>query len=136
MPYFACQTRLFRANTKMPSGTTHKSFIHPRLIPFVWLAFILFLPLISKAERLPIKTYTVADGLLRDNVYKIKQDSRGFLWFCTVDGISRFDGYAFTNFTTSDGLPERHVNDLMETKNGIIWISTNDDLVKFNLGVS
>jgi DNA-binding CsgD family transcriptional regulator len=37
-------------------------------------------------ERLLIKTYTVADGLLRDNVYKIKQDSRGFLWFCT-DGM-------------------------------------------------
>jgi hypothetical protein len=38
-----------------------------------------------------------------------KQDLRGFLWFCTVDGISRFDGYGFTNFTIYDGLPDRHV---------------------------
>ncbi len=70
------------------------------------------------AERLPIKTYTVADGLLRDNVTKIKQDSRGFLWFCTAEGVSRFDGYAFTNFTTADGLPDRHVNDFLDTKEG------------------
>ncbi len=84
------------------------------------------------AERLPIKTYTVADGLLRDGVYKIKQDSRGFLWFCTAEGISRFDGYAFTNFTTSDGLPERHVNDFLETKKGEIWIATDGGLAKLN----
>ncbi len=84
------------------------------------------------AERLPVKTYTVADGLLRDSVYKIKQDSRGFLWFCTVEGISRFDGYAFTNYTVADGLPERHVNDFLETKNGEIWIATDGGLAKLN----
>ena len=60
---------------------------------------VLFLSVIH-AERLPIKTYTVADGLLRDSVQKIKQDSRGFLWFCTAEGVSRFDGESFTNFTT------------------------------------
>ncbi len=84
------------------------------------------------AERLPIKTYTVADGLLRDNVYKIKQDSRGFLWFCTLEGISRFDGYGFTNFTTDDGLPDRHVNDFLETRQGDYLIATDDGLAILN----
>ncbi|HEX9959601.1 MAG TPA: two-component regulator propeller domain-containing protein [Pyrinomonadaceae bacterium] len=86
----------------------------------------------SRAERLPIKTYTVADGLLRDNVYKIKQDSRGFLWFCTVEEISRFDGYTFTNFTVADGLPDRRVNDFLETKGGSIYIATGKGLAKLN----
>ncbi|MCY7345815.1 MAG: histidine kinase [Pyrinomonadaceae bacterium] len=85
-----------------------------------------------QAERLPIKTYTVADGLLRDNVYRIRQDSRGFLWFCTAEGISRFDGYAFKNFTTADGLPERHANDFLETKNGTIYIATDGGLARLN----
>ena len=64
--------------------------------------FFLFCALSSlvRAELLPVKTYTTADGLLRDEVYRIKQDSRGFLWFCTADGLSRFDGYGFTNYTT------------------------------------
>ena len=85
-----------------------------------------------KAERLPIKTYTVADGLLRDSVIKIKQDSRGFLWFCTSDGISRFDGYGFTNFTTSDGLPDRHTKDFLETQTGEILIATEGGLAKLD----
>lgn len=95
-------------------------------------ALVLFCSVKIRAEHLPVKTYTVADGLLRDSVSRIKQDSRGFLWFCTVEGISRFDGYAFTNFTTNDGLPDRHVNDFLETKNGIIYIATDAGLGKLN----
>lgn len=85
-------------------------------VPLLSTVFILSSAILIRAERLPIKNYTVADGLLRDNVYKIKQDSRGFLWFCTAEGVSRFDGYDFTNFTTAEGLPERHVNDFLETR--------------------
>lgn len=98
----------------------------------VWLTLILIFAAPLEAERLPIKTYTVADGLLRDNVFKIRQDSRGFLWFCTAEGISRFDGYAFTNFTIADGLPDRYVNDFLETKNGAIYIATKNGLARLN----
>lgn len=49
-------------------------------------------PALLLAERLPVKTYTTADGLQRDNVSRIRLDSRGFLWFCTSEGVSRFDG--------------------------------------------
>jgi len=112
--------------------TTQKNFLYRRLAFFACVALVLVLSPIAKAERLPIKTYTVADGLLRDNVYKIKQDSRGFLWFCTAEGVSRFDGYAFTNFTVADGLPERHVNDFLETKDGAIYIATDGGLAKLN----
>jgi len=82
------------------------------------------------AVHFPIKTYTVADGLLRDSVYKIKQDSRGFLWFCTPEGISRFDGYTFTNFTTDDGLPDRHVNDFLQASTGAIYLATDGGIVR------
>ena len=104
----------------------------PPIAP-VWLIFVFFIccPPIS-AERLPVKTYTVADGLLRDEVVKIKRDSRGFLWFCTGEGVSRFDGYAFKNFTTDDGLPERHANDFLETKIGGIYIATGNGLAALN----
>ena len=97
-----------------------------------WILFILlFVPLL-RAERLPIKTYTVADGLLRDDVQKLMQDSRGFMWFCTFEGVSRFEGYGFTNFRTDDGLPERHVRDILETKSGTIWMATDAGLVRLN----
>lgn len=95
------------------------------------LCALLFASLL-KAERLPIKTFTVANGLLRDNVTKIRQDSHGFLWFCTAEGISRFDGYSFTNFRVDDGLPDRHVNDFLETRNGIYLIATDAGLARLN----
>ncbi len=109
-----------------------KQFLNRRSAWIICVALILLLSAIAKAERLPIKTYTVADGLLRDNVFKIKQDSRGFMWFCTVEGVSRFDGYAFENFTTDDGLPDRHANDFLETKRGEIFVATDGGLARLN----
>src|SRR5262245_36056717 len=107
-----------------------------KTIPGLVVTIPLFLWLVSantsRAEQLPVKKYTMADGLLRNEVNRIKQDSRGFLWFCTTDGLSRFDGYGFTNYTTNDGLPHRIVNDMVETRDGVIWIATNNGLVRFN----
>lgn len=79
---------------------------------------------VVRAERLPIKTYTIADGLARDNVLRIVRDSKGFLWFCTAEGLSRFDGYRFTNYGVEHGLPSRLVNDLLETRDGHYWVAT------------
>ena len=85
-----------------------------------------------KAERLPVRSFTTADGLAHERVLRIVQDSRGFLWFCTVDGLSRFDGYRFTTYRAEDGLPDAAVNDLIETKQRIYWIATDKGLVRSN----
>jgi signal transduction histidine kinase/ligand-binding sensor domain-containing protein len=87
---------------------------------------------LARAERLPIKTYTTVDGLAHNNVNKIVRDSRGFLWFCTGDGLSRFDGYTFTNYGTDQGLPHREVTDFLETRGGEYWVATYAGLVRFN----
>ncbi len=99
---------------------------------FLCVLFVFVSTTNLSAERFPIKTYTVADGLLRDAIKKIKQDSRGFLWFCSSGGLSRFDGYAFRNFTDEDGLPDRHVNDFLETTDGTIWIATDAGLARLD----
>jgi ligand-binding sensor domain-containing protein/signal transduction histidine kinase len=79
----------------------------------------------ARAEQLPIKSYTVASGIAHDEVRKIFADSHGFLWFCTVDGLSRFDGYRFTTYTAKDGLPFSFINDIIESRSGVYWIATN-----------
>lgn len=96
------------------------------------IGWLLLTVIIAKAEHLPVKTYTTADGLPRDSVTRIMQDSRGFIWMIAGDGISRFDGYTFTNYTTEDGLPDRRVNDLLETRSGVYWIATESGLCRFN----
>jgi ligand-binding sensor domain-containing protein/two-component sensor histidine kinase len=84
------------------------------------------------AERLPLKVYTTADGLAHNDVQRIVRDSRGFLWFCTFEGLSRFDGYGFTSFGVDQGLPSPVVNDLLETRDGRYWIATDGGLCRFN----
>lgn len=124
--YFACQSRFIMSFEQLNKIIRQGGALLSRSIFVLLFAHSLF------AERLPVKTYTVADGLLRDNVVKIKQDSRGFLWFCTAEGISRFDGERMMNFTVADGLPERFVNDFLETKGGTIYIATDKGLARFN----
>src|SRR3989442_11516503 len=96
------------------------------------LAVALCVCLTTRAERLPLKAYTTADGLAHNVINRIVRDSRGFLWFCTVEGLSRFDGYSFTNYGTAEGLPHATVNDLLETRTGEYWVATNGGLVSFN----
>ncbi|MBA3805413.1 MAG: hypothetical protein H0X14_06840, partial [Acidobacteria bacterium] len=103
-----------------------------RRLGIVFLILPFALPLTIRAELLPVRMYTTADGLPRDAVTHIEQDSRGFIWLIASDGISRFDGYRFTNYTTDDGLPDRRVNDLLETRSGVYWIATEAGLCRFN----
>lgn len=84
------------------------------------------------AESPPVKIYTTEEGLSHDNVNRIVRDSRGFLWFCTGDGLSRFDGAVFRNYTQDHGLPNRSINDLLETADGRYLIATSSGLAIFN----
>src|ERR1700682_1796708 len=88
------------------------------------LGLLLSWPAIGPAEQLPVRTYTTADGLPRDLVLRIVRDSHGFLWFCTGDGLSRFNGYEFTNYGVEHGLSNPRVNDLIETRSGVYWVAT------------
>ncbi|HEY0101798.1 MAG TPA: two-component regulator propeller domain-containing protein [Pyrinomonadaceae bacterium] len=95
---------------------------------------LLLLAAATRAEQLPVRVYTSADGLGQNRVKRIVRDSRGFLWFCTADGLSRFDGYRFTTYDTSQGLPYPSINDLLETRAGVYWIASNGGGVfRFNL---
>ena len=87
---------------------------------------------IARGDRLPLQEFTTANGLAGNSINKIVRDSRGFLWFCTEEGLSRFDGYNFINYGTQQGLPQSGVNDLIETKAGEYWLANNSGLVHLN----
>ncbi len=81
---------------------------------------------ISRAERLPVRQYTVADGLAQGTVWAMHQDARGFLWLATSDGLSRFDGYRFTNYGKKDGLEFFRLYDVVSDQQGRIWMATGE----------
>lgn len=88
----------------------------------------------ASAEQLAIKAYNTEAGLAHNRVKRIVQDSHGFLWFCTADGLSRFDGYQFLNYRFDDGLPAPSINDVIEASDGVYWVATNSTgVVRFDL---
>ena len=90
----------------------------------VLLALLVLGPRGTLAQRLPLKTYTTADGLWNSAVSYIMRDSHGFLWFCTRDGLSRFDGYRFVNYKVP-AAADPNVIYMLETRRGVYWIVTN-----------
>jgi ligand-binding sensor domain-containing protein/two-component sensor histidine kinase len=79
-----------------------------------------------QAQHVIFKTYTAQDGLVANPVRHIFQDSKGFLWIATWEGLSKYDGNKFTNFTTANGLSHNLVNDVYETKEGKILVAENN----------
>jgi len=95
---------------------------------------VLILALLSRlaAEQLPIRAYSSADGLPHNCIVHIFPDARGFIWFSTRDGLSRFDGQAFTNFGVADGLPHRKVTMVTQSRDGNYWIGTVEGLARLD----
>ncbi len=80
------------------------------------------------------RNYTAAEGLPDDFVFQIRQDSRGYMWFATSSGISRYDGVHFQNYSIKNGLPDNAVRDLLEDEQGRIWVATASGLSCFEGG--
>src|SRR5215207_11240070 len=78
-------------------------------------------------KRLPVRIFTSADGLGSSFVNYLARDSRGFMWFCTRDGLSRFDGSQFVTYKIGDETSPG-VETIYEARNGVYWIGTTAGL--------
>ena len=67
-------------------------------------------------------------GLSQSNVTCILQDSRGFMWIGTQDGLNRYDGYEFIiykrNAADSHSISNNFIKSLLEDSQGNLWIAT------------
>jgi len=71
---------------------------------------------------------SIEQGLSQSSVRTLFQDSRGFLWFGTEDGLDRYDGYTFKIFKpdpdTLNSLSDRWISSIVEDPQGYLWIGT------------
>ncbi|HSN61946.1 MAG TPA: two-component regulator propeller domain-containing protein, partial [Ferruginibacter sp.] len=82
------------------------------------------------AAQQPIfKNYTVNDGLVSNSIRRVFQDSKGFLWIATWEGLSKYDGHIFTNYSTNNGLSHNLVNDFYESADGKLYIALNNGAI-------
>jgi ligand-binding sensor domain-containing protein len=80
---------------------------------------------VTKAERLPVKIYTSADGLGSSAAFSLVRDPRGFIWLCSRDGLVRFDGYRFITYRIGNDNADPAVANLLPTHNSGYWIDLN-----------
>ncbi len=73
-----------------------------KIIKLLNLTLFCFLGLLINTYALKIEKIGIEKGLSNNNVVSITQDRDGFLWFCTKDGLDRFDANSFKVFKTSD----------------------------------
>lgn len=82
------------------------------------------------------RTYQTGDGLSHNSVWAVMQDSRGYLWFGTNDGLNRFDGLNFKvyrrNETDTLCLDNNFIHCMLETRDGRILVGTKEGLYSFN----
>lgn len=89
------------------------------------LAFFFFFPfLFATAQRYGFINYNVENGLAQSQVNAIGQDHKGYLWFATNGGASRFDGNSFINYYSGNGLLSNQVNVVHVDKSGRVWLGT------------
>ena len=100
----------------------------------ILLFFLSWLAFFSTATAQPyyFRHYQVENGLSHNTVFCTTQDKKGFLWFGTKDGLSRFDGYRFKTFTITPeekgGLTRDLILSLVTDPKGVVWVGTQKGL--------
>ena len=88
------------------------------------------------AQNINFKHLTIQDGLSQSTINCIFQDSKGYMWFGTQDGLNKYDGYNFTvykqNPLDTNSISHNWIWNLFEDIHKNLWIATWDGLNKYN----
>ncbi len=108
-------------------ATTKRNFIRY----FVLIQFFSLLFSFQAHAQLRFKSLTVNDGLSQHDVSCILQDSYGFIWIGTYDGLNRYDGYNIENFSSQtnniESISGNRILSIFEDSQKRLWIGTDGE---------
>lgn len=128
--YFVIQFRMIRQALK--SKTRLLTMIRKSMVACtLFLLFLFTIPsvgLFSKEQDIRFKHISVEHGLSQVGVFCILQDTRGFMWFGTENGLNRYDGYEFKIYQHDPDdmttISANFIRAIHEDRNGMLWIGT------------
>src|SRR5262245_4700834 len=88
----------------------------------LWVTAILAAP--ASSQELAFRRFGIQDGLGDSRVNCSLQDDKGYLWFGTAEGLSRFDGRRFTTYGTRHGLGSPEITGVAIDGRGRLWVAT------------
>lgn len=90
----------------------------------------------SISRSIKFNNITIEDGLSQSTVDAMYQDSRGYIWIGTNDGLNRYNGYEFKHYKNDkydkNSLINNYIIDITEDKNGDMWVSTFGGISRIN----
>jgi signal transduction histidine kinase/ligand-binding sensor domain-containing protein len=117
-----------------------RSISYLYIVIFVLNLFINDIKALAYDSDYKFTRISIEDGLSQSSVEAIFQDSKGYMWFGTSDGLNRFDGHNFTVYryklNDDNSLTSNYVDSIVEDEDGMLWIGTSKGLNKLDPATS
>ena len=98
-------------------------------IQLLILLQLVFAPVFAQRQQLHFERLGIKEGLSEITISCMLQDSKGFIWIGTRDGLNKYDGYKFkiyrNNPADSSSIGNNFIVHMVEDKDGFIWIATS-----------
>ena len=103
---------------------------------FICILLFTQIPGRAQAPKLVFKHISTDQGLSNSTIESIFQDSRGFMWFGTRDGLNRYDGYQITIYRNdvkdTTTISDNYISCIYEDRNHTLWVGTINGLNAFD----
>jgi ligand-binding sensor domain-containing protein/signal transduction histidine kinase len=110
--------------------------VRSKLILIVSLLFLTSADIVETGNNIRFQRITISEGLSLSSVYCIFQDSKGFMWFGTEDGLNKYDGKNFKVYrpvpSDKNSLTYRWIEHILEDNSGNLWFGSRNGLSYFN----
>lgn len=95
---------------------------------FLFLFLVNSITNVAQVKHIKFDKISLEHGLSQSSVYSIIQDSKGFMWFGTLDGLNKYDGYKITPYRHKPDQPnsisDNAIQVIFEDDKNTIWVGT------------
>ncbi|MFW8591769.1 two-component regulator propeller domain-containing protein [Glaciecola sp. 2405UD65-10] len=103
----------------------------------ILVVLTIFMPrALAETSNIRFESIDIDEGLSQQSVLSIFQDSKGYMWFGTQEGLNRYDGISYTIYkpeiNNPDSISDAWIKSIAEDELGYLWIATENGMNRFD----